>query len=71
MQKKIFNGVMALVGFSIGVTLIPTVWKVFNLSSNQWLNNDVTNGLIGAIIFIIISMFTFRYVRSAIKQVEK
>lgn len=71
MQKKIFNIVMAIVGFSLGVTLMPLVWGIFNLNSNQWLNNEVTNGLIGAIIFIIISIFTFRYVGSALKKVEK
>lgn len=71
MQKKIFNTVMALIGFSLGVTLIPVVWTVFKLEQNQWLNNDITNGIIGAIIFVIISIFTFRYVGSAIKKVEK
>ena len=48
MQKKIFNVVMAIIGFSLGVTLMPLVWGIFNLNSNQWLNNEVTNGLIGA-----------------------
>ncbi|MDT2782253.1 PIN/TRAM domain-containing protein [Vagococcus fluvialis] len=71
MQKKIFNIVMALIGFSLGATLIPVVWTVFKLDQNQWLNNDITNGIIGAIIFVIISIFTFRYVGSAIKKVEK
>lgn len=71
MQKKIFNIVMAIIGFSLGATLMPLVWTIFNLSSNQWLNNEVTNGLIGAIIFIIISIFTFRYVGRAIRRVEK
>lgn len=71
MQKKIFNIVMAIIGFSLGATLMPLVWALFNLNSNQWLNNEVTNGLIGAIIFIIISIFTFRYVGRAIRRVEK
>ena len=71
MQKKIFNIVMALIGFSLGATLIPVVWTVFKLDQNQWLNNDITNGIIGAIIFVIISIFTLRYVGSAIKKVEK
>ena len=71
MQKKIFYVVMGILGFSLGATLIPIVWTVFNLNQNQWLNNDITNGLIGAIIFIIISVFTFSYVGSGIKKIEK
>ena len=71
MQKKIFNIVMAIIGFSLGATLLPLVWALFSLDKNQWINNDITNGLIGAIIFIIISIFTFGYVGSAIKKVEK
>ncbi|MDR2278730.1 MAG: PIN domain nuclease, partial [Vagococcus sp.] len=71
MQKKIFNTVMALIGFSLGATLIPVVWTVFKLDQNQWLNNDITNGSIGAIIFVIISIFTFLYVGSAIKKIKK
>lgn len=68
MQKKIFNIIMSVVGFSLGMTIVPSVWGLFDLEYNQWLNNGVTNGLIGAIIFIIISMFTFRYVGRGIKK---
>ncbi len=71
MQKKIFNIIMSVVGFSLGMTIVPSVWGLFDLEYNQWLNNGVTNGLIGAIIFIIISMFTFRYVGRGIKKAEK
>lgn len=71
MQKKIFNIVMAVIGFSLGAALLPLVWTVFQLDSNQWLNNDITNGIIGAIILVIISIFTFSYVISAIKKIEK
>lgn len=61
---------MTLIGFSLGAGFIPAIWKVANLDTNEWLNNEVTNGLIGAIIFIILSTFTDRYFSTFIKKIE-
>lgn len=71
MQKKIYAIVMAIVGFSLGVALFPLLWKATNQETLSWLNNDITNGIIGAIIFAIIATLTERYLVSGLKKIEK
>ena len=71
MQKKIFNIIMVVIGASLGATLLPIIWRMVGLGAHKLINNDITNGIIGAIIFIIISMFTFRHVVGALKKAEK
>ncbi len=49
---------------------MPKAWELFNINNNI-LDNYFSNGLIGAIIFLIISLATGKYVIAAIKRVEK
>lgn len=70
MQKKIFTLIMAIIGFSLGVSVFPGLWESLVLDNRTWLNNDITNGMIGGLIFIIISMFTYRYIVLGIKKIE-
>ena len=71
MQKKLFTIAMLLIGFSLGATMMPSVWMMTKLVNNNLINNDITNGVIGALIIFIISKFFFGYFQTFIKRVEK
>lgn len=62
---------MVLLGLSLGVTFMPQAWAVFEMEHNSVVNNYFTNGLIGAIIFLIISLAISKYVLSAMKKAEQ
>lgn len=70
LEKRIFSFFMILLGLSLGITFMPKAWELFNINNNI-LDNYFSNGLIGAIIFLIISLATGKYVIAAIKRVEK
>ena len=45
-------------------------WEMAKQGNNSWLNNNFTNGLIGAIIFFILSLGLAKYIVSAVKKIE-
>ncbi|MGC6769041.1 PIN domain-containing protein [Enterococcus sp. LJL128] len=71
MQKRVITVLMVIVGASLGISLLPTAWQMIQQADNQWLNNNFTNSLIGAIIFFILSLVLAKYIVSAVKRVEK
>ena len=48
--------------------LFPMAWEMAKQGNNSWLNNNFTNGLIGAIIFFILSLGLAKYIVSAVKN---
>ncbi|MGX7418876.1 PIN domain-containing protein [Carnobacterium gallinarum] len=69
MTKRIITAVFAVIGGSIGVSLLPDVWKAFNVT-NKLFNNTFTNILIGAIIFLLVSLILVKYVERGVKKAE-
>ena len=56
MQKKVITALFIIVGASLGVALLPTAWLAMSLHEARFLNNSLTNGIIGAIIFYLFSI---------------
>ena len=54
MQKRIITLLMIIAGASLGISLFPMAWEMAKQGNNSWLNNNFTNGLIGAIIAIVV-----------------
>lgn len=52
------------------ISLFPMAWEMAKQGNNSWLNNNFTNGLIGAIIFFILSLGLAKYIVSAVKKIE-
>ncbi|EOH95310.1 PIN/TRAM domain-containing protein [Enterococcus pallens] len=71
MQKRVLTVIIVLVGISMGITLLPTAWMAIGQSSNLWLNNSLTNGLIGAIIFLLLSLVLVEPITTSVKKIEK
>lgn len=70
MQKRIITLLMIIAGASLGISLFPMAWEMAKQGNNSWLNNNFTNGLIGAIIFFILSLGLAKYIVSAVKKIE-
>ena len=71
MQKRVLTVIILIVGISLGVTFLPTAWTAIGNADNMWLNNLLTNGLIGAIIFYIISLAIVEPITIEVKRIEK
>ncbi|EGO9273187.1 PIN/TRAM domain-containing protein [Enterococcus faecalis] len=70
MQKRIITLLMIIAGASLGISLFPMAWEMAKQGNNSWLNNNFTNGLIGANIFFILSLGLAKYIVSAVKKIE-
>ena len=70
MQKRVVTIFLIVIGISLGITFLPSLWALFSWH-HEYLDNYLTNGIIGAIIFFIISVFISNYIVSLLKKVEK
>ncbi|MDF0480583.1 PIN/TRAM domain-containing protein [Vagococcus sp. PNs007] len=70
MVKKIFIGLMLVLGLSLGITFLPSTWTTLGMGDNLVVNNYFTNGLIGALISLFIWAIFGRYIISAVKKAE-
>lgn len=71
MQKRVITALMVIAGASIGVSLLPLAWNTIGQTNNDWLNNTVTNSLLGAIIFYLFSLLVVNQISAGIKKIEK
>lgn len=71
MQKRVITVIMMLLGISLGVSFLPSLWQTLKLTGVTWLDNIFTNALIGAIIFIILAMALGNSIVALIKKLEK
>lgn len=71
MQKRVLTIIIVLIGISLGITFLPMAWFAIGYVDNMWLNNSVTDGLIGAIIFYIISLAIVGPITAGVKKLEK
>lgn len=71
MQRRVVTLLMIVIGASLGISLLPFVWEVANLADKQWLNNNFTNCLIGALIFFLLSLILAKSIISGIRKTEE
>ena len=71
MQRRIINILFVLAGTTLGISLLPYAWQALQQEKNMMLNNNVTNGLIGAIIFFILSLLLADSIATGILKIEK
>ena len=70
MQKRVITILMIIVGASLGISLLPTVWTTIGQGENPILTNPFMNSLLGAIIFFILSLGLAKYILSGVKKIE-
>ncbi|MFD2730025.1 PIN/TRAM domain-containing protein [Enterococcus camelliae] len=71
MKKRVINVLMALAGISLGLSILPLAWKTIGQTQNHWLNNNVTNSIIGGLIFYLFSLLVADYVLRVIRRTEE
>jgi uncharacterized protein YacL len=70
-KKAIVTLIFAVVGVVAGIGALPSVWKLVGLDGNKFLDNFVVDAIIGAVILLLISVFTVRWILSVIDRSEK
>lgn len=70
LRKRIIQGIFLLAGGAIAITLLPIVWRIFNLADHVWINNVIVNFILGAIIFYLLSLPLWRPVDQMIHRIE-
>lgn len=71
MKKRVVNIFMALAGVSLGLSILPLAWRAIGVAQNQWLNNNITNSIIGGLIFYLFSLLVADYVLRIIRRTEE
>ena len=71
MERRIFAFIMGLAGLSLGISFLPSFWKLIGMDGNSIINNYFSNGLVGALIFLLIAAMIGKYVIAGIKHVER
>lgn len=71
MLKRIIQACFLIVGVTLGILLIPELLHLFGASDIAYLNNPYVSGLLGAIIFYLISFWLLDYVVNFMKWVEE
>lgn len=70
LRKRLIIGGYALVGGGLALSILPIIWRVLNWDTDRWLNNSITNFIIGAIIFFILGLVSWRLVDHALRRIE-
>ncbi|MCM0582741.1 PIN domain nuclease [Weissella diestrammenae] len=70
MRKRIIQLAFMLGGAAFGITFLPILWDVIGYSNLLWVNNPITDFILGALIFFLLSLTAWRLVDRALKQVE-
>lgn len=73
MNKKrvIIQGIFAFIGIGLGVVYLPLVWAGFGYSTRTWFNNEITNAVIGALLFWLLSLVFSGYIERLINRFER
>ncbi|KRL21913.1 PIN/TRAM domain-containing protein [Lentilactobacillus kisonensis] len=69
-RKRIVQIGFTLAGAAIGASYFPLLWLILQIRYGTIFNNTITNAVVGAIIFYIISLLTGNYVLKLIDKVE-
>ena len=71
MQKRVIRALLIVAGASLGISLLPTAWLALGYAQNEWLNNTITNSIIGALISFLFSLLVVNYITASINKIEK
>ncbi len=70
MRKRVVQGIFTLAGAALGASYFPLLWLLFQIRYGTLINNSITNAILGAIIFYIISLLVGGYVLKIIDRIE-
>jgi len=70
-KRAIIQAIFAFIGLGLGAAYIPLVWAGFGYSNRTWFNNEITNGIIGALVLWLLSLIFSGYIERLINRFEK
>jgi Integral membrane protein (PIN domain superfamily) len=71
MRKALINVMFALFGLAVGITFLPSLWRVIGVDGIRMVNNGIFDGLIGAIIFYLLSFLFVKPINELNNRIEK
>ena len=71
MKKRIIYLIFGLIGIGVGMGALPSLWDLIGWSANHFLNNLLIDGLIGAIIFLLLASLSVNWILKRLKVLEK
>lgn len=69
--RLIIQIVFAVVGLGIGAVYVPVIWAIAGQAASSWYNNVLTNSLIGALVFWLLSLLLSGFIERLINDFEK
>lgn len=70
MRKKIIQAALVLVGGAIGLLVLPSFWQLIHFSY-QWIDNNITDFIIGALLLLFVSFYLVDYIDRKLSDVER
>lgn len=71
MRKRIIQLAYVLGGGALGIAYLPALWNLIGYSHILWINNPILGFILGAIIFYLLSLFTWSFFDRLLKRVEQ
>ena len=72
LKRKLIGQILFVVtGLAIGYSVFPYLWELFRLDQITWLNQGITNAVIGALIFYLLSFIFLDPILAFIRKTEK
>ncbi|BBE26848.1 twitching motility protein pilT [Latilactobacillus curvatus] len=70
-KKRILGIVFIILGGALGITAFPVFWPLVHLEDMMYLNNGITNAILGAIIFYLLFLALVTPMLRAMHRLEK
>lgn len=71
MRKRIIQAAFALVGGSVGLLVLPSLWKVLHWDQAFFIDNNITDFIIGALLLLFVSFYFVDIIDSMLSDVEQ
>ena len=71
MRKIVINIIFALFGIAVGISALPILWEMTGLAGIAFINNGYFDGLIGGIIFYLLSFLFVKPIINLNQRIEK
>ncbi|QBO35832.1 PIN/TRAM domain-containing protein [Periweissella cryptocerci] len=71
MRKRIIQAAFALVGGSLGLLVLPSLWELLHWNKMFFIDNNITDFIIGALLLLFVSFYFVDIIDSMLSDVEK
>ena len=70
-KKRIVFALFVLIGVFAGIGILPSIWALTGLAGNRIINNLIVDGIIGALILLVVAALTVHWILDIIARAEK